>query len=808
MSQHDAEYFRNWRAKIKLLGEPPPTSGKHKTPRKGDRHRPGYKRPPGKKRPYIDKFQRAKFCAWDGEGIGKPRNRYVMLSNSNRDCLRGENLGSHEIIEYLLDHRGTSNTVHCVYGAVYDFTHWFLDLPDDLKRELHEKGRCVWRPLIKGKKRKRHTYIVRYTARKSFSVDDRTRWDKKSIWDSERDYKKRNRRHLRKIEVWDVIGFFQQSFVSSLDKWQIGTREEVQHIADMKKNRGTFTPDKEAEILEYNFLECELLKALMEKLHSLLLTNPMPEQMTDADDGKPKRSWLRLKRWDGAGAVAAAMFTREGIRPHLGSSTAYTFGDKPTDDWHYRSKIEQAEIEYALRSAYFGGRIECFKRGRANAPGFDLDIKSAYPAAMLTMPSFQKGGRWYWTYEFDRRVFGVWQVSWECETQGHPVCPFPYRMHTGSVIFPAEGAGWYHTSEVAAALDDPRNHLKIRGGYFWKPSTNYKPFSFVQRYFDARVYLQSIKHPAEKILKLGLNSLYGKTAQTLGSYLEEWDCRLLELPDQHRTDDYVGDCELDKIFEKTAGFYNLAWAGAITAHCRSTIYREAIKHEQNVAMIQTDGLFVTVPPGESMPHIRQENKLGGFEVVKYDDSCIVQAGVYYLGTRHRDGSITWGVDEKAKKTRGFSADDVAVDEILQAWKKADLFRLEYTSTPRFQTLGFAINKNDFGELAKWQEQTRHLNLWFDSKRSSVEEFSENHQWNKSAIRRKCKELHLHERQLPTYNLLNTDYLAGCPSRPCNPKWREKLHSEGEDDAALTEPEIEGDDFTDNFKADILAKYGF
>lgn len=819
---YDADGYAWYRKVRAKLGNPIPNSPKKKSKprvdnRKGDRHRPGYKRPP---KPKVERFRQLHFIAWDGEGItdeGEFRNRYVMLSNSKRQCIRGENLGSQQIFEFLLEHREDKRAIHCVYGAVYDFTHWILDLPEELKRALHDTGECIWRPVAPGYKRKRKTYLVQFTPRKHFSVEDRTDWTKQPVyqrdhhdpeWESRRDWfirnkqaarklekewRNSNRKRTRKIDVWDVIGFFQTSFVKTLKKWKVGTPEQVDFVAQMKEQRSDFTSDGENKILEYNFLECELLQALMEQLHALLVTNPLEPEDSNV--------WLPLKRWDGAGAVAVAILKREGVQPHRGSSTELIYGKKAAD-WHYRDKREQHEIEIALRSAYYGGRIECIRRGRARAPGYDIDVRSAYPAAMTTLPSFAAGGRWHRCDSFDPALFGVWKIEWTCEREGHPIFPLPYRMHTGSVIFPPEGAGWYHTSEVEAAMSDTRNHIRVLAGWIWTPATDVKPFAFLERYFNARLHLQAIGHAAEKIIKLGTNSVYGKMAQTIGSMLEDVEYPVeqypFEIPDQTRSKDYVHDCGLDKIFSKTKGFFNLAWAGAVTAHCRATMYRHAMPYESEIVMILTDGLFGT---GET-PDLPQENKLGGLEITEYDDSIAVQAGVYFLAMRKDDGTLDWG---KTKRTRGFNSDDVDHEQVLDAWEKADTLELTYPSRPRFQTLGYAIGKRDFSELACWKSQPRNLNLYFDSKRTSIKSLLRPRDFDP----KKAKELRLHLNQLPTWNFRNADFNAGCPSRPHNPKWKEQLHDAGEDlDFALTEGEIEGDDYVDNFTEEIKAIFGF
>lgn len=765
---YDAVGFRSYREIRKLLGNPITRKARKPDTRTGDRHKT--------KRLRGEDFRQLEFLAWDGEGIGHPRNRYVMLSNSQRDCLRGRDLTSEEIFEFLLEHRGGRRTVHCVYGGVYDFTHWILSLPDENKRQLHETGSTTWKQ-----------YTLQYTPRKSFKLEDRSKWVPRHKGESAKEWYKRNRKNRRDIIVWDVIGFFQSSFLSAIVKWGIGTVKQQKLISEMKLSRGDFADDAQASILEYNFLECELLAALMQKLHALLLQNPI--------DPTDNNVWLSLKRWDGAGAVAAAIYRKEGIKEHVGSSVSTDFHGRPVDNWHYRDKQEQSDIEYALRCAYFGGRIECFQRGHAHRAGYDIDIVSAYPAAMLTLPSFQAGGRWEWEEKFDEESFGVWRTEWDSEA--HAIYPLPYRTHTGGVLFPDQGRGWYHTVEVAAALEDKRNHVTVHGGYVWRPSTDVKPFAFVSCYFDARRALQAIGHAAEKVIKLGINSLYGKTAQTLGSELEDFPCggRGIE---QCRTDTYVEDCAMDKIFSRTPPFFNLAWAGAITAHCRATVYRECMPRENEIVMIQTDGMFGV----GAAPDYPKTGALGSFDVVPYDDVIVVQAGVYYLGTWDEEsGEISWGIS----KSRGFHSDEVDIDEILKAWKSGQVLELTYQSRPRFQTLGFSVSKGDFSVLACWRAQPRKLNLYVDSKRSSLVGLTES---VKNPPTKELKRLQLHKRIRPTYGLINTDFFAGCPSRPTDPKWKQKLHATGEDDFALSEPLVEGSDFVDNFVAELQAKFGF
>jgi hypothetical protein len=708
----------------------------------------------GRRKKSKSNFFKLKFLAWDGEGIGHPKNRYVMLANSDRESITADDLCTTEILEYLLD-RDRKGLIHVIYGGSYDFTHWIMSLNDEEKTELWTKGEIVW-----------NDYKIEMTPHKSFTVRD---------WKKTRDKEKG-----RKVTVWDVIGFFQSSFLSTIGAWDIGTKEERKFVERMKASRGVFKQEDSEEIARYNYLECELLRGLMEKLHKLLCEDPNADR--DADEHT--KPWLPLKRWDGAGAVAAAIYQKEGVKVHVGNSTRWvkTFKDvERSKQWHYGDVAEQHKVEFALRCAYFGGRIECFQKGRANAPGWDLDVVSAYPYMMLSLPSFETGV-WKEVTTFDPDAFGVWETDWSNED--HTIYPLPYRSRSGVVDFPRQGRGWHHTCEVRSAMADPRNHITVRRGYVWQTDSQVKPFEFVRPYFNQRKILKSSGHPAEKIIKLGLNSLYGKMAQTVGSEMQprEVDFEIPVASVEGSIDEWIKKVSANKIFYTTPPYYNLAWAGAVTAGCRSMVYDMAMTRESDVVMIQTDGLFGL---GET-PKVEQTKELGTFEIVEYDDIICVQAGVYWLGKEGATNDIEW----KVTKTRGFSRADVSPDICLEAWKKR-LTEVKYKGSPRFYTLGAALGSG-MDKLGHWIQGERRLDMYRDSKRYVSHDTK--------------KRLDL--RMYPAKNHLNADFeLHGFPSRPTDPKWKFEDDSKAAEEIRFqmnTEPMIEGADYVDNILGPLAA----
>jgi hypothetical protein len=748
-----ASYMRDYRARKKSEGNPVP-SGTNNV----NRNRSA--------------FRDLKFIGWDGEGVGHPLNRYIMLSNSERECIETNtpdgclSQNPARLFDFILSY-SKRYIVHVIYGGGYDFNMWILGLPDVNKTELMKTGQTSW-----------DKYRLEYVPRKCFTI-------------RRKDGKKR-----LKATVWDTNGFFQSSFLKAIKDWKIGTPEEHELIESMKKNRQTFTQEQSDEIKAYNYLECELLAKLISHLRDLLADDP-----NNPGNEKP---WLPLKRWDGAGAVASAIYRKEGVKNYVGSSVPFReLWNKfvKNQDYHYKNKSQQSEIEYALRCAYFGGRIECFKKGRANQRGWDLDIVSAYPAQMLKLPSFAEGGYWEQVTgdKFSPELFGVWNVIWDChkdnsapyaQHKGHTIYPLPYRVKSGTVLFPDCGEGWYHTVEVAAARDDFRNDIKVVSGWVWHPVNDEKPFAFVQTYFNQRQELKRIKHAAQMIIKLGLNSLYGKMAQTIGSEFEEFEPTFTLACLAHHPE-WFKSTGCNRIFSSTPRYFNYAWAGAVTAGCRAALYREAIKRESDIVMIQTDGLFGL---GDA-PEFVEDGTLGSLEAKYFDDAIVVQAGVYWLGKLH-DGVMNWDGDNNkggVVRTRGFGKDEVGWERVLEGWQKckgnpySEHRLIKYTSKPRFRTLSScaAITKNTFGKLGHWETQERVLNLFEDSKRS-VEK----------------RGVKLHERMYDAPCLTNPDYELGLPSRPCDPKW---LLDEDEYSKWLrqTEPMIEGSDFNVNGDANRI-----
>ena len=356
----------------------------------------------------------------------------------------------------------------------------------------------------------------------------------------------------RKGGQWRLINdtgtFFQASFVNTLGKWSVVSAEDLERIAEGKAQRGTFGA-LEGSTEVYNRLEVTALECLMEAFR----------------DACRAVGYVPLT-WQGPGSIASTMLRRHKI------PKSSDLGLVPDLVWRM------------AQGAYYGGRFETTAVGQIPGPVFQYDINSAYPDACRALPCLRHSA---WSTEKPRRYrYSVSLVRFRHPTNVS-LCGLPIRMEDGSIRYPREGRGWYWNVETDAA--------ERAGAAIWEYDHVYceegcdcRPFDWVHELYLAR---QAMGRDAKGIvLKLALNSIYGKLAQSIGQ----------------------------------APYGNPVWAGLITAITRAKLidaYRQAFP---SVVMLATDGVFSTAPLVLPIG-----DGLGMWSETVLPDLHIVQPGVYF-----------------------------------------------------------------------------------------------------------------------------------------------------------------------------------
>ena len=588
-------------------------------------------------------FQRT--CLWMAGGAEGYENQ-VLEDESG--------LSSARIFEWLLslprkfkspDPHGCQ-PIFAAYGASYDQAQILADLPNAKVWEFHtrkkwwlrEKGQhdearqqsiVLWGGYaVSGKPRKN---IVLYKLRNP------DRWWKLKKGRKVLDY-------VERIEIFDVVGFFQSSLLKAIETFPgVGTPDALEILKRGKADRGHVTKenvrDKMPELKLYTANELEPTARMMELVRVTLET---------AIPGRP----IKLKKWWGAGAVAQAL-----LKDYLGKDARAKLGDIKTPLGSQEIDLRRP-LEWGFR-AYFGGRQ---RASQARPDAGDLlhlyDIASAYPEQITRLHSME-GGKWVYRKNPTREeieqsnMLSMFRIETYNFKYDLPFYPFPFRTKNGAIMFPANVKGVYMGDDVVAAfkwfdefdrlgrlcnrLIHPEGpEIRVTEAMFFVPATDEKPFAFVQELFDLRVSIiaEDKNDVRGVILKLAINSIYGKLAQSVGR---------------------KGD---------PPAFASPWMAAAITAGTRRKLIEAALTAPDSIVCFATDGIVSTtpldvfVPPSKTLGHWEYEEvKHGG---------VFVQSGVYALIKDRAKG------DKGVKiASRGFSPQNIGVSEKV-SWTQAML----------------------------------------------------------------------------------------------------------------------------------------
>jgi DNA polymerase family B len=191
------------------------------------------------------------------------------------------------------------------------------------------------------------------------------------------------------------------------------------------------------------------------------------------------------------------------------------------------------EAEDVADMTYFGGMIETPVIGLIPGAIQELDLNSAYPSVMYQIPCTKTGcGKWV----HSRRApaagrLGHVKVLWDLRGIQTSTPPFMVRRKDGCVAQPLiAGETWVTAAEYQTAIKRfGRGQILLRESWTWIPDCqcgNPFPFTFLADLYGERLQIKKrmkevakgseaywTLHVHQLVLKLVLNSMYGKMAQ-------------------------------------------------------------------------------------------------------------------------------------------------------------------------------------------------------------------------------------------------------------------------------------------------------
>lgn len=563
--------------------------------------------------------------AIDGEGINvrsgpnKGAHLYVELALSGVAPITSEvGLSTRQILSYLWSNLKTRN-INVIYGGSYDFNCWLADCDEDTVRAIYRSS---------------------YTSKPIYFAGFGIRWIKgKSFEITHQD---------KTVTINDVISFFQRPFVQACDEY-LGEYAGRQILVDMKAKRGNFTYAEITEITSYNDLELKLLVELVTELRQRL-----------------NKVGLRPRRWNSPGAIASALFVREGVKKH-------------------RNENLPQEVRRAARFAYAGGRFEMLKYGSVKTCVYEYDINSAYPRALLEVPSLVGGS---WVHHDKTQItdahFSLYRVRY---TGTDPSIPGPlfHRGENGTISYPLNVTNWIWTPEYETLKE---YCSQIAGAKFTvleqyeyvEPRTDaapIRPFAFILALYNLRKQLKELGDGAHVGIKLALNSIYGKLAQQVG-----WRPA-------------SGDFPL-----RVPTYHQLEWAGYVTSWCRANVLRAALTNISAIIAFETDAVFSDAPL-----FIDESKDLGGFERTDFNSLTYVQSGHYYGTERKPSGEL-----KEIIKCRGIDKGFISRKRVEKLLSLPEPQRTLSAELTRFYGVGIAIARGLSKYWRKWITEPKLLQL--------------------------------------------------------------------------------------------------
>lgn len=267
-----------------------------------------------------------------------------------------------------------------------------------------------------------------------------------------------------------------------------------------------------------------------------------------------------------------------------------------------------------VRESYYGGRTEVFKVGlQTNVNEYDVNSLYPYVMSKFSYPDTDKLSFHSFDHNYskisDRE--GVANVDISCPNSYIPVLPYRYG---DKLIFPTGSfTGTYTLPELRFAV---QHGCKI-DNVNWSLTTfeTLRPFErHINLLYNLRLQYKAQNNPAEQVVKILMNSLYGKFGQRQRGSLG-W---LREITD----DDFNNPINPVNVYEfnetamvidsftskYTPTYLNVMWAAYITSYARIHLYSLMEQLDFSVYYCDTDAIFTssTLETGENLGQVKLE----------------------------------------------------------------------------------------------------------------------------------------------------------------------------------------------------------
>jgi len=443
----------------------------------------------------------------------------------------------------------------------------------------------------------------------------------------------------KKIDFFDLFQFFNTSLEKASQRWL----SEGKHPIDSARidRDAAYRRENHDAIEQYCLRDSELTKRLAD------INTDLFAQVD-----------VRSNKWYSPAFISEKYFLRHTDFPRL----------------HLKEAQRYAYYSYA------GGRFEVFKRGYADEV-YKYDIHSAYPYAMRDLPNLDLG-RWDFLHEYDESADMAF-CKVRLKSRENYVQPVHYKLGSLVVYPQADRHIRILTKpELDMILEYDLAEVKvINGWHFYNTHGDY-PFRKIDEIWEWRQDLKDEKDPREKVIKLIMNSIYGKQIQIN--------------PRRLPTDELV-----------TGNLFLPAYASEITARTRCTLVRECIERELSPIAFFTDAILLDSAESFST------GGLGCWGLEARGEAVILGSGIYSIRTN--DGTKT--------KLRGFNdTPDYSLFDMLENNARSRSIPIHNRRPISLGEFVHRLHKTTAYTLNMWLNRDKTIHINFDRKREWEREF--------------------------------------------------------------------------------------
>lgn len=431
-------------------------------------------------------------------------------------------------------------------------------------------------------------------------------------------------------------------------------------------------------------------------------------------------------------------------------STGYVAADYVRNRVEYKPSYHSDEVQSAAWKTYHGGRFEIIKRGNVGEVA-GPDINSAYPAVMADLPDpktlgYKRFGRMGspepTLSDLQEADYGFVKARVSTDAD-RPVQPFavPNPNEGSRVEYPAinDAEIWvlkdiFEYAEAEGFLVDYDLQEAVLA---YETEDTKFPFDFFKDLYAKRKSLEAEgRDKPAKLLKIVMNSMYGKTCQTTvnlkglteavesdSDIFEEIESDPIspdEIPDLFSpVTDHRGGAFLE--YQTAGRLFNPFLASYITGMTRLKLFKGVVDNnlENDVIMLATDCLMFDKEAFEGTEIHRQAEAeaddyaeaLGGWDYDYVGEGFVAGSGVYQVDRTDKDE-----VKHGLRGFKDFYSDSNDFDTLREA---AEMYPAGIpVTTSRPVTMGDILHKGGkLSEIGRFKKTERTLSADIDTKRS-------------------------------------------------------------------------------------------